>query len=157
MSTFGFTVTETIDASPASVWNILGDFGTEHRWTRSLAKCERDTPDVRVGTTRTCVLPKPLMGRMQVREQLTEYEPGHALAYLLDGPAGPFLTAASRWSIQPAADGATSLTVAGTFTPKNWFSRIVWVVARPAIRRLTRNAIRELGTYVRSSRGLPSR
>jgi uncharacterized protein YndB with AHSA1/START domain len=157
MSTLSFTVTRTIEAPPSAVWNILGDFGTEHRWTRSLVRCERDTPDVRVGTRRRCLLPKPLMGRTEVREQLTEYEPGASLAYLLDGPAGPFLTAASRWSIQTTSNGTTALTVAGTFTPRTWFSRVIWLVARLAIRRLTRNVIRELDTYVRSHRALSIR
>lgn len=75
-----FTVESTIGAPGDAVWEVLGDFGTEHRWTKSLEHCERDTDIARVGTIRTRTPPKPLMGRTSVREQLAEYEPGQALA-----------------------------------------------------------------------------
>jgi hypothetical protein len=85
-----FNVTRVLRASNVSVWKVLGDFGTEHRWTKSLAHCKRDTAGVSVGAVRTCTLPKPLTGRTQVREQLVEYTPLAALTYELDGAAGPF-------------------------------------------------------------------
>jgi hypothetical protein len=144
-----FSITEAVHASNDAIWAVLGDFGTEHRWTRTLAHCERDTSDVRVGTARTCTLPRPLMGRARVREELIEYEPGAALAYDLDGPAGPFLTASSRWATRADTGSGTALTVEGRFTPRNWFVRLlVWPLARLAIRRLTRKVIRELEAYV---------
>src|ERR687891_432151 len=98
-----FTVERRVGASRDAVWEVLGDFGTEHRWTKSLEHCERDTDLVRVGTIRTCTLPKPLMGRTSVREQVTEYEPGQALAYLLEGSAGP-VSSAARQADAAAAD-----------------------------------------------------
>jgi hypothetical protein len=91
------------------------------------------------------------MGRTLAREVLTEFEPGTALAYALDGPAGPFLTASSRWSTRPASDGTTVVTVEGTFTPRNWGARLlVWPLAKPMIERLARNVVRELGAFVTS-------
>jgi hypothetical protein len=150
-ATLSFAVTEPVGAPNDAVWDILGDFGTEHRWTRSLTHCERDTPHVGVGTTRTCTLPKPLMGRTQVREELTEFVPGTALAYSLDGAAGPFLTASSRWSTRPGSGQTTLLTVEGRFTPRNRLARfLLWPLAKPMIRRLTRRVIRELEAFVLS-------
>jgi uncharacterized protein YndB with AHSA1/START domain len=153
MSTeIGFVVTETVHAPPDAVWAVLADFGTEHRWTRTLAHCERDTAVVGVGTVRTCTLPKPLMGRTVVREELTAFEPGRALAYTLDGPAGPFQTASSYWSTSQGVEDTTVLTVEGRFTPRNWLSRaLVWPLARPMIRRLTRQVIRELEAFILSA------
>ena len=80
-----FSVTHPVRGSLDEVWQVLGDFGSEHQWTRTLTFCERDTEDVRVGTTRHCRLPRPLMGRREVHEMLTEFQPGSALAYMLDG------------------------------------------------------------------------
>ena len=68
-----------------------------------------------MGTVRTCVLPRPLMGRDHVREQLTEFEPGRALSYRLEGPAGPFAVASSRWSTNPVNAGSTQVRVEGIF------------------------------------------
>lgn len=147
--TLTFKVTRRIGASGAAVWSVLGDFGREHRWTKSVAHCERDTDIVRVGTARTCTLPKPLMGRTKVREELTEYVPGHSLAYTLDGPAGPFASASSRWQTAAEPDGSTFLTVEGVFTPRNFLTRlVVWPLAKPMIRRLTARVIGELEAFV---------
>src|SRR5919198_602029 len=152
-TTLHFSVTERVRASNDAVWAVLGDFGTEHRWTRTRTHCERDTPDVRVGTARTCTLARPLMGRAKVREELTEFQPGVSLAYVLDGPAGPFLTASSRWSTKRADDETTLVTVDGRFTPRSWLSRLlVWPLAKPMLQRLTRRVVRELESFSRSGR-----
>lgn len=149
MSEVSFSVSRVVEASPARVWEILGDFGTEHRWTRTLAHCERDTQDVAVGTTRTCRLPKPLMGRTEAVETLIEFEKGRALGYRLHGAAGPFATARSRWSTRETADGRTLLTVEGRFMPRGWAARwLAWPMAKPMIARLTRDVMGELDAYV---------
>jgi uncharacterized protein YndB with AHSA1/START domain len=147
--TLTFAVESTVSASNGAVWEVLGDFGTEHRWTKCLDRCTRDTDVVRVGTIRTCTLPTPLMGRTAVREQLTEYEPGTALAYRLKGPAGPFASASSRWSPTSRSDGGTIVTVEGFFTARSRAAEIVvWPLARPMLRRLTRRVIGELEAFV---------
>jgi hypothetical protein len=69
-----FTVSHTVQAPVGSIWQVLGDFGTEHRWSKQFDHCARDTDTVRVGTVRRCTLPKALMGRTEVREALTEYD-----------------------------------------------------------------------------------
>lgn len=147
-----FSVTRVVHAPSKDVWRVLGDFGTEHRWAKSLSHCKRDTPDVRVGTTRSCRLPKPLMGRTEVCEVLTEFEPERALAYALDGPAGPFASAFSRWSTQSASEGSTEVTIAGRFEPKNWFVRLlVWPLAKLMLKRLTGRVLGELEVFVLGS------
>ena len=149
MEHVGFRVTHRLQLSNESVWNVLGDFGTEHQWTKSLAYCERNTSSVAVGTIRTCTLPRALMGRTKVSEQLTEYSPLNALAYELDGAAGPFASARSRWSTSVREDGTTELCVEGHFVPRGSFSRwLVWPLAKPMIRRLTKRVMRELEVYV---------
>ena len=144
-----FEVTRTLPAPLDAVWKVLGDFGAEHRWASGFSHCERDTTVVGVGTARTCTLIKPLMGRTKVREELTEYQPGEALAYALDGPAGPFASAASRWATRRLDDRSTLVTVEGNFTPRNALARfIVWPLAKPMIRRLTGRVLAELETFL---------
>lgn len=114
-----FSVTYRVRGSVEEVWRVLGDFGSEHRWTTTLVSCEHDTEIVRVGTVRRCRLPRPVMGRRQVDERLTEFEPGRSLAYVLDGGAGPFATVSSRWSTAPTSAEGTAVTVQGIFTPRS--------------------------------------
>lgn len=149
-----FEVSRVVAASNEAVWCILGDFGAEHRWTRTLVRCERDTPGVAVGTARTCTLPRPLMGRTTVREALTEFERGVALAYDLDGAAGPFLTASSRWSTVAISGQVTEVRVQGRFTPRNRLTRwLLWPLVKPMIRRLTRRVLGELEVFLARNPG----
>jgi hypothetical protein len=55
----------------------------------------------------------------------------------------------ARAATHPETGSATALTVEGRFTPRNWFARmIVWPLTLLAVRRLTRNVIRELEAFV---------
>jgi uncharacterized protein YndB with AHSA1/START domain len=148
-ATLRFEVARTVHAANESIWRVVGDFGNEHHWTKTLSHCERDTGDVRVGTARRCTLPRPLMGRNWVREIVTEFVPGKAISYELEGPAGPFASAASRWSTSPISGDSARVTVEGRFTARNWLAEtIVWPVAKPMLRRLTRSVIDELEAYL---------
>jgi hypothetical protein len=94
------------------------------------------------------------MGRTEVSEVLTEFEPERALAYALDGPAGPFASAFSRWSTRSRSEDSTEVTIAGRLEPKNWFVRfLVWPLAKPMLQRLTARVLGELEVFVvRSAR-----
>jgi hypothetical protein len=93
------------------------------------------------------------MGRTEVREELTEYAPGTALGYALEGPAGPFSSAASRWTTSPVSDVSTLVTVEGRFTARNRMAQIlIWPLAKPMLRRLTKGVVDELELFVRASR-----
>lgn len=101
-----FSASREVRATRDAVWAVMGDFGNEHRWTKTLSSCSRDTPTVRVGTVRHCLLPKPLMGRTEVFETLIELHPGTSLGYTLDGPAGPSAQSAGRSTVVPAGPTA---------------------------------------------------
>ena len=154
--TLTFKVGRTISASSDAIWQVLGDFGTEHRWTKTVDWCTRDTALARVGTVRTCTLPKPLMGRTFVREELTEYQPGSALAYRLEGSAGPFASAASRWSLYSGDDGGTHVGVEGFFTVASPLATILaWPIVKPILQRITRLVIDELAAFVTARQVAP--
>ena len=146
--TLSFSVSRTVAASADRVWQVLGDFGTEHRWSKGLRHCHRTTEAVAVGTARICELPRPLMGRTRVREELTEYVDGASLAYELDGAAGPFATAGSRWSVDAVDANRSTVTVRGQFTPQSPLVLLLWPLLRFFVARLSRESIGELEDYV---------
>lgn len=136
--------------SAAQVWRLLGDFGNEHRWSSQLADCRRDTAAVGVGTRRTCVLAKPLMGRTETTEQLTEYVAGASLAYRLSGRAGPFRLSEGRWVVTPQED-VTVITVSGRFEPLNAaVGLLVGPLAKVVAVRAARRALADLVTAVQA-------
>lgn len=150
-----FSTTKVIRALNESVWRVIGDFGNEHVWYADMKRCTRDTSDVRVGTTRTCELTKPVMGVTEAVETLTEYDAGKVLAYRLHGAAGPFAAAQSRWTTTPLPDGSTSLTIEGRFEPKNAAVRwLLWPLARPMVARLARRTIVQLERHLAGSRAV---
>lgn len=126
------------------VWRLLGDFGQEHLWSSQLAGCSRDTAAVGIGTRRTCVLAKPLMGRTEATEELTEYVAGASLAYRLCGSAGPFRVSEGRWVVTPR-EGDTVITVSGRFEPLNaTVGLLVGPVAKFVAVRAARRALTDL-------------
>ena len=134
--------------TPAQVWRLLGDFGHEHQWSTQLASCRRDTAAVRVGTRRTCVLAKPLMGRTETTEELTDYVAGASLAYRLSGRAGPFRASEGRWEVRPDQN-VTVITVSGRFEPLNaTVGLLVGPLAKMVAVRAARRALADLVTAV---------
>jgi hypothetical protein len=87
-------------------------------------------------------------GTFRGGETLTEFAPGRALAYCLEGPVGPFAKASSRWSTSPDTHPAAVVTVEGRFEPKSGAVRVfVWPVAQLMLRRTTDPVLRELESY----------
>jgi hypothetical protein len=96
------------------------------------------------------------MSRSFVREELTEYQPGSALAYRLEGSAGPFASAASRWSLYSGDDGGTHVRVEGFFTVASPLATIlVWPIVKPMLQRITRRVIDELAAFVTARQVAP--
>lgn len=150
-----FSASREVQATRDAVWAVIGDFGNEHRWTKTLSSCSRDTPTVRVGTVRHCLLPEPLMGRKEVFETLIELHPGKSLGYTLDGTAGPFAQSAGRWTVAPAGPDRTIVTVEGRFLPRHFGVRLLWPLLGPMLGRMSRRIVGELETFVRQSRAEP--
>jgi len=57
-------VSRTVHASTDSIWRVLGDFGTEDRWTRTVHHCARVT--ARSWQARILIWPlaKPMLQRL---------------------------------------------------------------------------------------------
>jgi uncharacterized protein YndB with AHSA1/START domain len=134
------------------VWSVVGDFGHEDRWTRNIQQSSRDTPDVRVGTVRTLVLAKALMGRDRVEEVVIAVEPGRLLAYRLRGSAGPFAVAESYWRLREDGDG-TVVEIEGRFVPRSaLIGVLIGGAAMAAVRRTLDGTLRELAANVERGR-----
>ena len=88
---------------------------------------------------------------LSVREELVQFAPCSALAYELEGGAGPFATARSRWSTLGRSDGTTELTVVGEFVPRGWIGYVMWPLSKPAVTGLTRRVIGELDSFIASA------
>ena len=103
------TVQQPID----KVWAYLSDFTTTEEWDPPTVSTERTSGDGGVGTTYHNVS-KILGTEQEVDYRVTQYEEGRLLQ--LEGDAGS-VKLLDTITVEPTADGGTSLTYHAEFNP----------------------------------------
>lgn len=100
----------TIATSAQDIWEVLADFGAIHQWAPGVDhSCVLQTAEKPVGTTR-----RVQAGRITLVERITEFTPPNVLAYDIEGLPRRLRHVANRWTLRPAGDGATVVTVTST-------------------------------------------
>ena len=100
----------TIAADPKEVWDVLADFGSISSWADNIDhSCILDHGNEPIGTTR-----RVQIGRNTLVEEITEFEPTRARAYDVEGLPKRLRRFNNRWSLQPADDGETIVTLTST-------------------------------------------
>lgn len=92
----------SVNASPEKVWALVSDPRNAPRFNRMV----QEVTDVReqpggVGTSWKAIA--QMAGRMEIANEITEWEPPRRLAITMDGPASGTLT----FTLTPEGDGAT--------------------------------------------------
>lgn len=101
----------SIAASPETVWAVLADFGAIAGWAGNVDhSCLLSDRPTGVGAVR-----RIQTGRTTVVETVTEWQPGEALAYTIEGLPPVVRSVVNRWTIEPAADtGGADVTLTST-------------------------------------------
>jgi ribosome-associated toxin RatA of RatAB toxin-antitoxin module len=99
-----------VAADPKEVWDVLADFGSISSWADNIDhSCILNHGSEPIGTTR-----RVQIGRNALVEQITEFEPTRALAYDVKGLPKRLRRFNNRWSLRPAHDGQTIVTLTST-------------------------------------------
>jgi hypothetical protein len=99
-----------IAADPQSVWDVLADFGSISSWADNIDhSCILNQGSEPIGTTR-----RVQIGRNALVETITEFDTTRALAYDVEGLPKRVRRFNNRWSLRPAADGGTVVTLTST-------------------------------------------
>jgi Polyketide cyclase / dehydrase and lipid transport len=99
-----------VAADPKEVWDVLADFGSISSWADNIDhSCILNHGDGPLGTTR-----RVQIGRNALVEQITEFEPARALAYDVEGLPKRLRRFNNRWSLRPADNGTTIVTLTST-------------------------------------------
>ena len=86
-----------IKATPAQVWDVLGDLGAVDRWIPGVTSVTVN------GLTRTCVFDD---GHTQ-KEEILDYSPAsHSFRYRIDGAPLPVSENVGSFNVQPAGEAA---------------------------------------------------
>ncbi|MEM9133756.1 MAG: SRPBCC family protein [Actinomycetota bacterium] len=109
-----FTITRDIDAPPATVWDILDDFGNIADWSPGIRRSTlTSTGPVGQGATRHCDF-APMGG---VNERITHHEPGRRMTvHLYETFKMPVTDAIADFRLEPDGDG-TRLTLGVEYRP----------------------------------------
>src|ERR1700683_3007359 len=99
-----------IAADPQSVWDALADFGSISSWADNIDhSCILNQGSGPIGTTR-----RVQIGRNALLETIIEFDTTRALGYDVEGLPKRVRRFNNRWSLRPAADGGTVVTVTST-------------------------------------------
>ena len=100
----------SIAADPNAVWDVLADFGSISLWADNIDhSCILNHGSEPIGTTR-----RVQIGRNALVETITEFEPARTLGYDVEGLPKRVRRFNNRWSLRPAADGGTVVTLSST-------------------------------------------
>ena len=107
------------------VWDALADFGGISRWAPGVDhSCLTTEQRDGVGTQR-----RVQVGRNAFLERVVEWEPGHRLAYLIEGLPPVVRSVTNSWELQ-GSGGSTTVTLAsridtGPRLPQQVIARVV--------------------------------
>ncbi|MEZ5177187.1 MAG: SRPBCC family protein [Acidimicrobiales bacterium] len=142
----------TLAATPAEVWAVLLDYDAWPRWFRGVHSCHATSdPPTGVGSTRRVGLAK---GRSTVDERFVAWEDERLWAFTATAMSPAlFRSLVERATIEPGADGRTTVTYRMAFDPKPAL-RPALPLLRSGVRRNLEAAMVELGREVQRRRPL---
>ena len=101
------TETTEVAADVADVWAVLADFDSIARWASNVDHSSSTTAQVAgVGAAR-----RVQVGRNALLETVVTWEPERVLAYELSGLPPIVRSVVNEWRLEPAADGATTVSL----------------------------------------------
>ena len=118
-------VESSIACSPDEVWAALADFGAIARWAPNVDhSCATTEPGEGVGAER-----RIQVGRNALLERVVAWEPGHRLAYEIEGLPPVIRSVANTWELD-GSDGSTTVTLTsridtGPRPPRQLIARVV--------------------------------
>ena len=121
---------------PDLVWEVLADFGAISRWAPNVNhSCLTTDQKTGVGATR-----RVQVGRNALLESVVGWEPGHQLAYTIEGLPPVLRSVTNEWEIGGSARSTrvtlTSHIDAGVRPPQELVARIVGLVMARASRQM---------------------
>lgn len=91
----------TIDATPATAWSVLADFGAIASWVPLIGhSCLLGDISEGIGATR-----RVQIARQVLVERVVTWEPGRTLAYDIDGLPPIVGTPRNTWTLSPTKEG----------------------------------------------------
>ena len=94
-------VSVSIQASKQAAWALLADYGNPHTYVGGIVDAYLTTEQTSgVGTTRYCALPRMMMMKQYIVEEISAWEEGKSFSYVITDATAPIADAKVDWSVE---------------------------------------------------------
>ncbi len=93
-------VSVTIEASKDAAWALLADYGNPHKYVGGIVDAYLTTEQTSgVGMTRHCTLPRMMMMKQYIVEEISAWDEGKSFAYIVTDTTAPITDGILEWSV----------------------------------------------------------
>ncbi|MGB1697082.1 MAG: SRPBCC family protein [Thermoplasmatota archaeon] len=145
-----FAIQTHVAATPKKTWGVIRDFGNVANYADGLKASRQTTEgDVCVGAERICDFHKPMMGKSQLHERVTEFD-DKAMVLGVDilGGMGPFKTMRGTFRLQK--EGKGTLITFEQVADGGLMAKLMGGMAKGKLRKELTGFLDDVKTYVES-------
>ncbi len=93
-------VSVTAEASKAAAWALLADYGNPHNYIDGIVDAYLTTEQTSgVGMTRHCSLPRMMMMKQYIVEEISAWDVGKSFTYIVTDTTAPIADGVVEWSV----------------------------------------------------------
>ena len=120
-----------IAAPKHAAWDLLADYGNVHKYVGGVVDAYLTTKQTAgVGMTRYCALPRMMMMKQYIVEEISAWDEGKSFTYLVTDTTAPIADGSLEWSVD-GDDRRCVIRSRGTYRPKGLMGRLM----RPILRK----------------------
>lgn len=141
-----------IAAPKAAAWSLLADYGNPQRYVRGIVGAHLTAgPPQGVGATRHCDLPRMMMMRQYIVEEVTEWKEGESFRYEVIETSAPIEDSRVTWSVA-GDDRTATIRAVVEFRPKGILGRTMASMLDAQFRKQICQGLEDMKTFLERNR-----
>lgn len=141
-------VSVAVAASKEAAWAVLADYGNVHAYVRGILDAYLTTEQVSgVGMTRYCALPRMMMMKQYIVEEITAWDEGRSFTYIITDAAAPITDASVAWSVE-GDDRRSRIRARVSYRPKGLMGRLMAPMMRKQFPKQMNAALADLKKHL---------
>lgn len=141
-------VSVAVAASKEAAWAVLADYGNVHAYVRGILDAYLTTEQVSgVGMTRYCALPRMMMMKQYIVEEITAWDEGRSITYIITDAAAPITDASVAWSVE-GDDRRSRIRARVSYRPKGLMGRLMAPMMRKQFPKQMNAALADLKKHL---------
>lgn len=123
-------VSVTIEASKEAAWALLADYGNPHIYVDGITDAYLTTGQTGgVGAIRYCALPRMMMMKQYIVEEITAWDEGKSFSYIITDAAAPIADGSVDWSVK-GDEGRSVIRAVVSYRAKGLMGRMMLPMMR---------------------------